>query len=1324
MDSTLTSPAQPPAPLASSSLPAGTVLAGRFTLQAFAGRGGMGAVYHATDALSAQPVALKLLHPSSSPDAPRRFAREAELLSSLRHPGIVSYVAHGHTEQGQPFLAMEWLQGEDLAQRLARQPLSLSETLSLLRHAAQALAVAHQQGVIHRDLKPSNLFLRHGRPEDVVLLDFGLARHEVPSTLMTASQMVLGTPGYMAPEQVTHQSQLTPAADVFSLGCVLYECLTGQAPFCAPHLVAALAKILFTEPTPLRQLRPELPPSLQQLLEHMLVKEPARRLPDAMHLLRALEESRSHLEAAPGPTALPGTPLPSLARAEQQLVTVLLAAPRATAGLAPGKPDSRQALRDELRTLLAPQGARVELLADGALVLTLVASLGSATDPVALAARCALSLLERWPEAVVALATGRGSLEQHLPVGEAMDRAGLLLRQVEQLPTTEAAASTPVLLDEVTAGLLGPGFQLTRPHSSLFLLHGEHLGADESRPLLGRPTPCVGREHELALLDLAFTTCVQESTAQAVLVTAPAGTGKSRLRHEFLRRLGRRESPPLVLLGRGDPMSAGSAEGLFAQALRQLCGLSSGETLEQRQTRLSRRLSQHLPEAQAREVVEFLGELCAIPFPDEHSPRLRAARGDPQMLGTQVGRAWVTFLKAECAHHPVLLVLEDLHWGDLLSVRLMDEALRELSEQPFMVLALARPEVEQLLPGPWIQRLQQVPLRGLSHKAGARLVREVLGANVPDPLADRLVEQSAGNALFLEELIRAVVEGRGETPPETVLAMLQARMASLGPEARQVLLAASFFGRAFWLGGVRTLLGGEHPDAVVKGWLQQLVEQEWVEPQPASRFPGEDEYRFRHALVRDAVYGLVPDSHKPGGHQLAGTWLEQAGESDPRVLAEHASLGQQTERAIHFLTRAAEQLYERDDMQGAKRYMEAALARQSQGADRVRLHALQATLAFWMGDFTTLFELGPGVLASLKPGSRLWYWLVVGLYLGHATGGRQEQAAALRKEVLSTRPEPAARVIAMEALCSITGMSCHGGALRESSEALAHLLELCAGSAPESSLERAWSLSAQGDVSFFFEARPWQACTWLEQGCRVLFEMGMERGATGLQVVWAQALGALGDRASAEAQFRECIALAQQVRRPPVLLYAQVHLGLLLADSARPAQREEARLLANSVETEGPPLFSGPAHLLKAKVAANEGNLDEAEAWARKACELLAPFFLHQCMARRLLSQVLLAQGRAAEAREVAALGVQRLEQCGSEGAETVGMRLALAEACLAGGAPQAGEVALRGALQCLRTRAEDIPDAAARERFLHQVPENARTLELARQRWGTAEVP
>ncbi len=140
-------------------LRAGDVVANRFEIDRFAGSGGMGTVYRATDRYSQATVALKLLNvrPRSAGDSEEsdRFAREAQILSELRHPGIVSYVAHGQTPDGQRFLAMEWLEGHDLAYRLARGPLPLRDALLLARRVAEALTIAHQRGIIHRDLKPT-----------------------------------------------------------------------------------------------------------------------------------------------------------------------------------------------------------------------------------------------------------------------------------------------------------------------------------------------------------------------------------------------------------------------------------------------------------------------------------------------------------------------------------------------------------------------------------------------------------------------------------------------------------------------------------------------------------------------------------------------------------------------------------------------------------------------------------------------------------------------------------------------------------------------------------------------------------------------------------------------------------------------------------------------------------------------------------------------------------------------------------------------------------------------------------------------------------------
>ncbi len=268
-------------------LEAGDVVADRFRIEGPAGRGGRGAVYRALDTATGKHVAIKVTdRPSGS--AGDRFRREAAVLAELSHPAVVRYVAHGATPWGQPFLAMDWLDGEDLADRLSRQPFDTRESLVLARRAAEGLAAAHALGVVHRDVKPSNLFLVGGDAAETKVIDFGVARVEAGAAALTRPGASLGTPRYMSPEQATEATDVDARADVYALGCVLFECLTGRPPFVgrgAPLLVKVLR-----DPAPrLRELRPETSPELDALVSRLLAKDRAERPRDGLELVRAID---------------------------------------------------------------------------------------------------------------------------------------------------------------------------------------------------------------------------------------------------------------------------------------------------------------------------------------------------------------------------------------------------------------------------------------------------------------------------------------------------------------------------------------------------------------------------------------------------------------------------------------------------------------------------------------------------------------------------------------------------------------------------------------------------------------------------------------------------------------------------------------------------------------------------------------------------------------------------------------------------------------------------------------------------------------------------
>ncbi|WP_437295711.1 serine/threonine-protein kinase [Sorangium sp. So ce426] len=869
----------------------GELLGGRFRVEALAESGGMGAVYRAWDVTTGRRVAAKVLH-DPSPHHLARFAREAELLARLAHPGIVRYVAYSAARESTPFLVMEWLEGEDLSRLLSRRRLSVAETVELGARVAAALGAAHALGIVHRDLKPANIFLVGGRIEEPRLLDFGVAR--LPDMApITGAGVLVGTPDYMAPEQARSGDEVGAPADIFSLGCVLFQCVTGAPPFQADHLVALLARIIFDDPPRLSERCPGAPPWLDALVSQMLEKDPARRPRDGAAAHAALAAQEVHGGAISGPTSS------ALTSSERRFhgVAVIGRAPASAldATLSVGEVDANAGA---LREVAARFEGRLELLADGTAVL-IVGRPHVPTDVAAQLARCALALRERVPDRPIAITVGWGELGRGLPVGDAIQRAAGLLRGAGR------AGGPRILLDRTTAGLLEARFEAAITTSGAVALRGERSAAEPWRPLLGRPTPCVGRDHELRLLEQTFAACAGEPAARAVLVIGAAGMGKSRLLQEHLAALRRASAPAEIWAALGDPLRAGSIGGLLAEVIRGAAGIQGGEPIEERRALLRARVARRAPEAERRRIEEFLGELAGVRFPDEDSLPLRAARQDPELLGEQMQRALRDFLRAECAAQPVVLALEDVHWADRASVAAIDAALRELADQPLFVLATARPEIKQAYPDLWGERgRQEIWLRQLSPKACAQLTREALGGAADGALVDRLVTRSEGQPFFLEELIRATAEGRGEAMPETVVAMVQVRLEALSPPARRILRAASVLGEVFWRGAVAHLLGGDA--APLADHLSALVTGELCVRRREGRFPGEEEYCFRQALLREGAYAQLTEDDRALGHRLAAEWLEGAGEADPLVLAAHCERGGLTARAASLLVRGAE----------------------------------------------------------------------------------------------------------------------------------------------------------------------------------------------------------------------------------------------------------------------------------------------------------------------------------------------------------------------------------------------------------------------------------
>ena len=535
---------------------------------------------------------------------------------------------------------------------MARARLDVSESLDLARRVAEALAAAHARGVVHRDVKPSNVLLVDGLPARAKLLDFGIVRRELSGMAPTAPPMtrtgvVLGTVGYMSPEQAIGEKNLDARADVFALGSVLFECLTGQPVFSGDHMVAVLAKVLREEAPRVRALRPELPEALDALVARMLSKDRNARPQHGAAVLRELVALGSIAGGAPEAGLRTAV---GLSASEQRMTSVILV-------MVPGEPRGAS-------EIVQRHGGDLARLANGALLVTL-GGRGPASEQVMIAAACALELRDALPAARIALATGRALTNAEGPPGPVIDLAASLFVR---------SASPGIQLDEVTAGLLGERFEVHHDGEGRSLI-GKRGELEPSRTLLGKATPFVGRDKELGLLDLTLRECIEESVARAVLITGPAGQGKSRLRHELMARA-RERGELRVLVARADPVGAGSAFLMVRQLVRHALGVREGEPTAIQHTRVRQYVADLCKDPDAGRIADFLGELIGAPSAERPSPELRSARNDPAIMAEWLRRSFVEWLAAECATGPLLLVLEDLHWGDLPSVTYLGEALR------------------------------------------------------------------------------------------------------------------------------------------------------------------------------------------------------------------------------------------------------------------------------------------------------------------------------------------------------------------------------------------------------------------------------------------------------------------------------------------------------------------------------------------------------------------------------------------------------------------------------------------------------------------------
>ena len=845
---------------------------GRWKLEHPIGKGGMGQVWSAVS--GEQRCAIKLLAVRSTEDEElRRLKREGRALERLQHPNVVRALDVGRAGSSIYYLAMELLEGESLHQRLKRQPmLTVAEAVPIALSVASGLEAVHAAGLIHRDVKPGNVFLCSDGTTKLV--DFGLALRlaadpeDTNETRLTEPGVVVGTPGYMAPEQISGGRREDHRVDVWALGALLHRMLSGRRPFYAEGThIAEMVRITSSEPDPLP---PEVPPAVAAVIREALRKRRAKRIQSVARFENDLREAMAtppedgplvpwmesndrvptvevSLEAPTKPTDLPGAVLPSMAvdplPDEVRVVSAVYL-------VGTGSAESRERAGAAIRA----GGGRTSIIRGDQLVGVFGGSNWTGDESLR-----AVDVALKLRDDALRIGVGTGRAVVRGPAGGEVTGAAV---QAAVRASTNAASEerkSPASMDDDALVVDGTGRRVVvgacsetrRRIRGAFDMAGCRVLRLKpgGRPLVtpelsGIHVPLFGREPLLAEVEQELTRRITEARGGSVLLFGPAGIGKSRLIQELQTRL---ES---------------SKPAWRCVHWRATAGLEPEHVL-------GRMMAAH-----------------GLQLADAVRDRLEDA-GEPTALGAV--DAVHRHVAAWAGEQPVAILVEDLHRVGTGALRQLEALRRRLYELPVALVLTARPELLSQ-PDVSLPEAKPVPVPPLSHRDVGRLVETLLGAGASERNA--VVQRAAGSPLFAEELClhlrsRPVGGGDGGSLPDSIAAAFEARVRRLPPELQTALQCAAAVGEIFWEQSLPTL-GIADP----MGVLPSLRVHEAVLPYGPSALSGCRQWRFRNGIFRDVCLAMSSDDQRRKRHAGVAGWLETAGAPPAWVARQHQAAGE------------------------------------------------------------------------------------------------------------------------------------------------------------------------------------------------------------------------------------------------------------------------------------------------------------------------------------------------------------------------------------------------------------------------------------------------
>ncbi|MEL7368279.1 MAG: protein kinase, partial [Myxococcota bacterium] len=930
---------------------------GHYLIQRLLGRGGMAIVYEAVDTRLNRSVALKFLTPESREieTVRSRFLQEARAVSALDHPHICTVYDVGETSDGEMYIAMALCDGEDLAKILSRGPLPLARALDVAIKIADALTAAHSQGIVHRDVKPANIIVSD---DGVKLLDFGIAK--VSGRQITGQGELVGTPAYMSPEQL-NGGFVDARADIWALGLILYEMVSGQKPFSTSSIEVLMYQIMAKTPAPLA----DVPETLNALLARALERDDDQRYQRMADLKADLERIRR-----PANRALLTTDDVRRGTAERRLITVV------QCGLVSSMPGlDPERLLDVLpsfRALVARIVTRLDGTVFTAISDYVVAFFGVPTaheDDARRAVRVALALVDavadksEFTDAGFAVRAGihAGTMIARSPqTNVTVDLTSMVGRVPRIAGALEAlAAPGEVVVTRTVKNLLGESFAFEESTArrlpgeaepvAVYRALGESAGPEAVVPL-------VGRQQEVALLRQRWA-LARDGAGQGVVIVGEAGIGKSRL-VQVLREFA-------LEGGAGADGQSGGAGvwriecqcspyhrnvafypiiDLFERAIFKF---APDDDEPARLARIEAFLSEN--DQVVEETAPLLGMLLGLAVSTRYPP----LQLSPERAREKTMDLLLRLMLARAEIQPVIFIVEDLHWSDPSFIEFIGRLLTQLPTARIFAVLTHRPEFQ----ADWTRGMHVSDLRllGLPTAEVRQLVEALPGASrlAPEQI-DSLATNADGVPLFAEELAKSMLDtGSLENStvdrvvPATLQESLTARLDRLG-RVKGIAQLASMFGREFsfrLLSAIAT-----RDEASMKRGLDKLVRAgllfvKGIEPHVV--------YIFKHALIQEAAYQslLIRDRQRYHG-QIAdalSSELSDVAEGQPQVLAHHLHFAARYVEAIPLWLQAGGQAQRRSAHQEAVgQYDEAmnALRQIPSGANR---DALELSIRAAMG---------------------------------------------------------------------------------------------------------------------------------------------------------------------------------------------------------------------------------------------------------------------------------------------------------------------------------------------------------------------------------------